>query len=30
MALNAGAVSYDERRAASENHDSLTALLIGA
>jgi hypothetical protein len=30
MALNAGAVNYDERRATSKNHDSFTALLTGA
>jgi hypothetical protein len=30
MALNAEEVSYDERGAASKNHDSFTALLIGA
>jgi hypothetical protein len=30
MALNAGEISYYERGAASKNHDSFTALLIGA
>jgi hypothetical protein len=30
MALNAGAVNYDERGATSKNHDSFTALLTGA
>jgi len=30
MAVNAGEVNYDERGATIKNHESSTALLIGA